>query len=107
MAFFFDMDNPAVRLDEDDDKDEFEVELHNGFDMDLDIMLVYDAAKEEETWEMVFDEVIPNETTHYSAYEGDLIRVLRSGTDEVVTEFEIVRDQYLYTISLVTISSAL
>ena len=101
------MDNPAVRLDEDDDKGEFEVELYNGFDMDLDIMLVYDAAKEEETWEMLFDEVIPNETTHYSAYEGDLIRVLGSGTNEVVSDIEIVRDQSLYMISQITISSEL
>jgi len=102
MAFFFDMDNPAVDEDfEDDneDEDEFEVELHNGLpDIELDIVQVLDIAKEE-VWEIKFDNVTFNETATYYAHEGDRLRALRAGTVEVVFDIDIKRDQPLYTIS--------
>mmetsp|Transcript_27246 Transcript_27246/g.65464 ORF Transcript_27246/g.65464 Transcript_27246/m.65464 type:complete len:190 (-) Transcript_27246:95-664(-) len=107
MAFFFDMDNPAVYEGE-DDLEEFEVRLHNGFsDMELDVVLVYDAAKGKELWDILYDKVTPDETVFYSAYDGDLLRVLRSGTDEVVSHIGITRDQSSYTLSQINLGSEL
>ena len=38
--------------------------------------------------------------TIYNAYEGDSLKILKSGTDEVLTELDIKREQSLYTVSL-------
>mmetsp|Transcript_12722 Transcript_12722/g.27439 ORF Transcript_12722/g.27439 Transcript_12722/m.27439 type:complete len:177 (-) Transcript_12722:119-649(-) len=106
MAFFFDMDNPAVDEDYDiyDDPNEFEVELHNAFpQLELDIVLIYDASsskekekkkddthiKREEQWIRVFDDMVPDERTIYLAFEGDLIRAFVAGTSRLVGELEI------------------
>ncbi|KAL7456165.1 hypothetical protein ACHAWC_007677 [Mediolabrus comicus] len=50
MAFFFDMDNPAVAEDfeEEDDEDEFEVEFYNGLDDEVDIYALLDSEEGEE-----------------------------------------------------------
>ena len=129
MAFFFDMDNPAVQLDTDDELEDedgvdnaaewdgfnhvsgdtiedlntFKIKFHNGLsDVDLDLVLVYDAAHGKDVWERLLDDVIPNETTIYHAYEGDLLWALVAGTDEVVSEIEIRRDRSLYNVSEMT-----
>ena len=113
MAFFFDMDNPAVSDDfsEDSsgdgsgdedyvDENEFEVELHNGLpDIGLDIVLRNVDDDGEETWTRVFDNIRIGETVIYYAYEGDWLRALRAGTDEIVEDIEIERRQPRYTIS--------
>jgi len=115
MAFFYDMDNPAVRDDfasgssEDeeygynsDDKDgiEFTVELHNGLsDMVLDFVRVYDAALEEEVWEKIFEKVAPDEVRIYHSYGGDWLMALVEGTTKAVSEIEIKRDLSVYTVS--------
>ena len=76
MAFFFDMDNPAVREDFDDDSednsedmdddDTFKVELYNEFPgVELDVLLVYDVVQEKEVRIRVFDKMRPYERTIY------------------------------------------
>ena len=102
------MDNPAVAEDledlyEDDSGDleegEFEVELRNEFpDMKVDIVLVIDE-KGEEVWEDVFDNVKVNETTVFVAVEGDLLKVLKAGTDDELLEIKIKRDKSVYAFS--------
>ena len=105
MAFFFDMDNPAVQEDfEDDsadslDEGEFEVELKNGLFDTLDILRVYDAVEESEEKEIEFKKVGPNETVVYVAVEGDRLQVVKAGTDELVTEIEMRSNLPSYMIS--------
>ena len=113
LLFFFPpqhlkMDNPAVAEDledlyEDDSGDleegEFEVELRNEFpDMKVDIVLVIDE-KGEEVWEDVFDNVKVNETTVFVAVEGDLLKVLKAGTDDELLDIKIKRDKSVYAFS--------
>ena len=106
MAFFFDMDNPAVQNDfdyedeaEEEEEEEFEVELLNGLPgVELDIVRIHDVF-EDQVWKKVFDKVTTNETAVYYAFEGDKLRALISGTNEVVSDIEIYRDQYVYTFS--------
>mmetsp|Transcript_12697 Transcript_12697/g.23002 ORF Transcript_12697/g.23002 Transcript_12697/m.23002 type:complete len:137 (-) Transcript_12697:336-746(-) len=123
MAFFFDMDNPAVDEDYDiydedddiyDDPNEFEVEFHNAFPkLELDIVLVYDASsslkekedkdddkhnKEDEQWIRVFDDMVPDERTIYLAFEGDLIRAFVAGTSRLVGELEIEYEDGVCTV---------
>ena len=46
MAFFFDMDNPAVAKDLEEEED-FEVEFHNGLvDQEVDIYALIDYTEE-------------------------------------------------------------
>mmetsp|Transcript_27812 Transcript_27812/g.59107 ORF Transcript_27812/g.59107 Transcript_27812/m.59107 type:complete len:135 (-) Transcript_27812:196-600(-) len=112
MAFFFDMDNPALYdsqddsddgdffKDESENEDAFKVEFHNGLpDVELDFVLVHDGAHESEVWEIMSERVKPGETTNYRAYEGDRIWSLIAGTDEAVSDIEIRRDQSLYEVS--------
>lgn len=106
MAFFFDIDNPGVRDDfdsddsKDEDENEFEVEIQNNIpDVELDIVLVYDVITRISTWKRIFDKVLPDERAIYFAYEGDLLRAFVAGTETVVSDIEIKRDQYMYTIS--------
>ena len=114
MAFFFD-NNPEVEDDldsndsdddngsednEDEEEFAFDVKLKNELpDQEVDIVLVLKMTNEE-IWKKVFDNVKVNETTIYNAYEGDSLKVLKSGTDTVVTELDIKREQALYTIFL-------
>lgn len=99
MAFFFDMDNPAVKdeFEEDIDEDEFEVKLVNSLPgTNVDIVRVIN----EKVLEFVFDDVTFNKTQFYDAHEGEKLRALKAGTMEKVSEFVIERGQPLYTISL-------
>jgi len=100
MAFFFDMDNPVLRERYDaNEENDFKVELHNGLpNVELDIVLIHHAF-EDQARRRVLDKMKPNETSIYHAFEGDVLRALVAGTDEVVSDIEIDRDQYLYTIS--------
>ena len=94
MAFFFD-NNPEVEDDldsndsdddngsednEDEEEFAFDVKLKNELpDQEVDIVLVLKMTNEE-IWKKVFDNVKVNETTIYNAYEGDSLKVLKSGT---------------------------
>mmetsp|Transcript_21233 Transcript_21233/g.39014 ORF Transcript_21233/g.39014 Transcript_21233/m.39014 type:complete len:380 (+) Transcript_21233:26-1165(+) len=117
MAFFFDMDNPAVREDFDDDDSEdnsedvddddmnmddddtFKVELYNEFPgVELDVLLVYDVVQEKEVRIRVFDKMRPYERTIYHAVGGDILRAFFADTDKVVSDIEIKRDQSLCTV---------
>lgn len=106
MAFFFDMDNPAVSEDfEEDydysetnveDKNELEVEIRNGFpDIELDIVLIHDGV--DQVWKSIFDKVLPDETAIYYAYEGDVLRAFVAGTDTAVSDIEVKIGQSQYT----------
>merc|ERR1712176_695862 len=96
MAFFFDMDNPAVRLDEDEEneeeeevlmEEEFEVAIRNELtSLRLDILLVHDADGAREDKETMYPSVRPNEVVNYISLEGDLLQAVISGTDRVVSE---------------------
>ena len=112
MAFFYDMDNPALteyfhknfkeEYDKSymDDPEELGVELRNALsDVKLDIVLVYNAAGEKEVQEMMFDRMSPNETATYYGYVGDVLQALVAGTDTIVSDIEIKRGQSLYAIS--------
>lgn len=86
--------------DNSDNRGASRVKLHNDLpDVDLDIVLVYDAEKKTNTWEMVFDRMTFDEIVTYNAYEGDLLQVVTAGTDTVVLDIEIRLDQSLYKIS--------
>mmetsp|Transcript_10045 Transcript_10045/g.16462 ORF Transcript_10045/g.16462 Transcript_10045/m.16462 type:complete len:194 (-) Transcript_10045:268-849(-) len=85
---------------EPEDPNKFRVELHNALpDVELDIVLVYDAAEEKEVWEVLLDDVVFDETIFYHASTGDVLRALIAGTDTAVSDIEIRRDQSLYAIS--------
>ena len=104
MAFFYDVDNPAVQQHfENENKIEeqkLEVELYNGLsDMDLDIVLALDVNGNDEEWVNVLEEVVYDETVHYEGDEGDRLLALKAGTDEIVAEFHIKSGQSLYAIS--------
>lgn len=105
MAFFFEMDNPATQDVYDDNKSEkeFEVELQHGLPgVELDIVQIFEKDDGEEIWEEKFNNVSFNETMVYHAYEGDLLRILYAGTEEVVADIEVRRGQRsrpLYRIS--------
>lgn len=106
--FFFDMDNPEVEADFDDSRDSgdgeedeqaFDVKLKNQLETEVDIVLVL-KMREEEIWKRVLDNVRVNETVVNNAYEGDLIKVLKAGTDEVLQEYELKREQSSIKMSL-------
>mmetsp|Transcript_15845 Transcript_15845/g.28636 ORF Transcript_15845/g.28636 Transcript_15845/m.28636 type:complete len:229 (-) Transcript_15845:168-854(-) len=125
MAFFFDMDNPAVGEDFEDDDDSgndnnsqdegeneedeseetdegrFTVELHNDLpDVELNWVLVYDAARELEVWEIQYERMATGGATIYHAYDGDILVALVEGTEEaIVSKIEIRRNQQsVYTV---------
>lgn len=106
--FFFDMDNPEVEADFDDSRDSgdgeedeeaFDVKLKNQLETEVDIVLVL-KMREEEIWKRVLDNVRVNETVVNNAYEGDLIKVLKAGTDEVLQEYELKREHSSIKMSL-------
>jgi len=104
MAFFFDMDNPAVREDDDEDElleGEFDVSIRNELtDLNLDILLVHDAGKAEEYKEKMFTSVRPREVVHYISLEGDLLQAVISGTSQVVSEIYATSDKPSFKIIL-------
>ncbi|KAL7477849.1 hypothetical protein ACHAW6_003642 [Cyclotella cf. meneghiniana] len=97
MAFFFNMDNPAVY----DDLLHFEIEFHNETpDVELDVILVFDAQRGENVWEMLFENVLPDEKIVYNASQGDILQVLIAGTEQEVDWIEIHPDQSRYAVRL-------
>jgi len=106
MVFFFDMDNPAVREDFEDDDDGvnnsqdeggFTVELHNDLpDMKLNWVLVYDAAEKKKVREIQSGQMAPGGASIYHAHDGDILVALVEGTEETVSKIEIRRDQSVY-----------
>jgi len=93
--------------DEPEDPDEFRVKLHNDLpDIELDIVLIYDAAEERDVWKAKFDNVFFDEDVFYFAYEGDVLRALVAGTETVVSDIEIRLDQSLYAISQIELESS-
>ena len=111
QAFFFDMDNPAVKDDFDEDSEddsdddgeledgEFEVEVRNGLSVRLDFIRTYDATEGKEIDDVAFETIVPGETVVFVAEEGDRVEVVKAGTDDLVTEIELKQSMALYTIS--------
>jgi len=81
--------------DETEDPNEFGIKLHNQLDIDLDIVLSYDAAQQRKVWRDLYLDVTPNEEIIYHAYDGDILQVYVAKTDEEVAKLIINRDQYL------------
>mmetsp|Transcript_45981 Transcript_45981/g.96532 ORF Transcript_45981/g.96532 Transcript_45981/m.96532 type:complete len:138 (+) Transcript_45981:620-1033(+) len=108
--FFYDMDNPAVIEDFDDESEnsleeekeeehEFKVELYNESpSVYLDVVLVYDASQNKEVQITAFDKMMPNERAIYHAYDGDRLLIFYADTDKVVSEIEIKHEQSLCTV---------
>mmetsp|Transcript_17595 Transcript_17595/g.38088 ORF Transcript_17595/g.38088 Transcript_17595/m.38088 type:complete len:393 (+) Transcript_17595:250-1428(+) len=97
---------PLYTISQIKNPNEFGVKLVNELpDMELNIMLVFDAAEGNEVWKMVFEKVTPDETVIYHAYEGDMLQALVADTDTVVADIEITRSQSLYAISLSALGS--
>jgi hypothetical protein len=97
MAFFFNMDNPAVY----DDLLQFDIEFHNETpDVELDVILVFDAQRGDNVWEMLFENVVPDERIVYNASEGDILQVLIAGTEQEVDWIEIHPDRSRYAVRL-------
>jgi len=80
------------------DPNEFGIKLHNQLDIDLDIVLSYDAAQQRKVWKDLYLDVTPDEEIIYHAYDGDILQVFIAKTDEEVAKLVINRDQYLYPI---------
>ena len=102
MAFFFDMDNPAMQDDDDEEEEEleegeFKVELYNGWNDVIDIVQV--IGKEYELTTTVFENVAVNESLDFYGFEGDRLRALQAGGEEILAEFVIKPDRLLYRIS--------
>lgn len=88
MAFFFDMDNPALR--DDSRKKSLEVDLQSMIhDVELEIVPVYDALREKDASRVLFDKVTPEVVFTYEAYIGERLQALVAGTKEVVSKTEI------------------
>ena len=103
MSLFYDLDNPAVvendNTSSEYDNEEFEVQVESNItDLELDILLVYDAAKKRESWEVMFDRVSPGEVVSYSAYARDMLLAVVAGTEKVVSQFHVSADQLVYVI---------
>ena len=106
MAFFFDMDNPAVAKDlEEEDEEDFEVEFHNGLvDQEVDIYALIDYTEEgplgymEWETELLYSNVPPNESKTEYMEEGELVRVVLAGTTQIISEFEIKNGTFVYTV---------
>merc|ERR1711983_458381 len=134
MAFFFDMDNPAVRDDfdseddgdeddededdededdeaeddeaeddedednkDEDNKEDFGIFLHNGLaDNEIDIARVYETDGHE-MLRKVIRKLSPGAAAIYSAFQGDKLRALVSGTGTAVADFEVERNRRKYT----------
>jgi len=84
--------------DESEDPNEFGIKLHNQLDIDLDIVLSYDAAQQRKVWKDLYLDVTPDEEIIYHAYNGDILHVYIAEKDEEVAKLVINRDQYLYPI---------
>lgn len=102
MAFFFDMDNPAMQDDDDEEEEEleegeFKVELYNGWNDVIDIVQV--IGKEYELTTTVFENVAVNESLDFYGFEGDRLRALQAGGEEILAEFVIKPDRLFYRIS--------
>lgn len=82
----------------DSDPNEFGIKLHNQLDIDLDIVLSYDAAQQRTVQRDLYLDVTPQEEIIYHAYNGDVLQVFIAETDEEVAKLVINRDQYLYPI---------
>ena len=85
---------------------EFGVKLQNKLDVDLDIVLVYDAAEKREVMRDLYFDIVPDDDVIYLAYEGDMLQVFIANTDTEVAEIEVKRDQYLYSISQMEMSGS-
>jgi len=111
MAFFFDMDNPAVYEDDSDDGDELEVgeftiTLHNDLiGINLDIFLIHEGDDTFKEKESMYTEVSPNDEVDYISLEGDILQVVISGTSQVVSEIHASQDRLSHSISMRDLNS--
>ena len=92
--------------DQPQDPNEFGVKLQNKLDVDLDIVLVYDAAEKRKVMRELYFDIVPDDDVIYLAYEGDVLQVFVANTDTEVSEIEVKRDQYLYSISQIEMSGS-
>lgn len=103
------MDNPAVAEDfeEEDDEDEFEVEFYNGLVDEVDIYALLDSEEGEVgpyedglEWknELLYSNLSPNESGMVFVNENELIRVVLTGTTQVISEFEIESGKLFYEV---------
>ena len=72
--------------------------MHNQLDIDLDIVLSYDAAQQRKVQRDLYLDVTPEEEIIYHAYDGDILQVFIANTDKEVAKLVINQDQYLYPI---------
>lgn len=107
FVLFYDMDNPAIQDDfgtEDDDS--ISVAFYNEIEnAPIDLVFVYyeddeEGEEEEEMIEVMERNMQPFRKMSMNSYEGDVFRAVISGTDTVVSEFEMSGDQFLYTIKM-------
>jgi 3-polyprenyl-4-hydroxybenzoate decarboxylase len=87
------MDNPTLYVDL-----EVEINLKNMMDVELDIELAYNAKKNEELSEIIYEKIKSGETISLKSYHGNEINILMAGTYEVVAEIKVKREQTLYKI---------
>ena len=92
--------------DQPQDPNEFGVKLQNKLDVDLDIVLIYDAAEKRRVMRELYFDIVPDDDVIYLAYEGDVLQVFVANTDTEVSEIEVKRDQYLYSISQIEMSGS-
>ena len=92
--------------DKPQDPNEFGVKLQNKLDVDLDIVLVYDAVEKRKVMRDLYFDIVPDDDVIYLAYEGDMLQVFIANTDTEVSEIEVKREQYLYSISQIEISGS-
>ena len=85
-------------LESNEDPNEFGIKLHNQLDIDLDIVLSYDAAQRRTVQRDLYLDVTPQEEIIYHSYEGDILQIFIAKTDEEITKLVINRDHYLYPI---------
>ena len=69
-------------------------------------MLIYDAAEKRKVMRELYFDIVPDDDVIYLAYEGDVLQVFVANTDTEVSEIQVKRDQYLYSISQIEMSGS-
>ena len=87
------MDNPTLYLEP-----ELEIDIGNMMNVELDIELVYDAKNDEEVTKILYKKILPGETINIQSYDGNEMNALIAGTNAVVAEMKVKRDQSFYKI---------
>merc|ERR1711983_196410 len=92
-----DEDDEHEDNEHEDDKEDFGIFLHNGLaDNEIDIARVY-KTEGHEMLRKVIRKLSPGAAAIYSAFQGDKLRALVSGTGTAVADFEVERNRLKYT----------